>query len=410
MNILIYAYNYHPEPIGIAPLMTELAEGLVQRGHHVRVVTGMPNYPQRQIYEGYRGKLYVTEERNGVKIQRCFVWVRPKPGLVDRILLETSFVGTSFIQALNGKRPDVILLTVPPLPASVPATVFKWMQRAPVVLNLQDVLPEAAVVAGLLTNKALIRVFESLERFSYRYANQIAAISDGFVENLINKGVNPDKITLIPNWVDTDFIRPLDKENNSFRREQGLDGKFIILYSGNIALTQGLETLIQAAAQLLDLPDVAIVIVGEDQALGALRDRRDEIGATNVKLLPFQPRERLPEMLSAANVGMVMQKKTVIAINMPSKIQVLLASGLPILASVPDAGTAAKAVQTSGGGWVVPPEDPEAIAQAIRQLKAAPDTLEQLSQQGRQYALDNYSFSEALDRYETLFQTVIHES
>ncbi len=82
MDILIYAYNYHPEPIGIAPLMTELAEGLVQRGHQVRVVTGMPNYPQRQIYEGYRGKLYITEERNGVKIQRCFVWVRPKPGLV----------------------------------------------------------------------------------------------------------------------------------------------------------------------------------------------------------------------------------------------------------------------------------------------------------------------------------------
>ncbi len=410
MDILIYAYNYHPEPIGIAPLMTELAEGLVKRGHQVRVVTGMPNYPQRQIYDGYRGKLYVTEERNGVKIQRCFVWVRPKPGLVDRILLETSFVGTSFIQALNGKRPDVILLTVPPLPASVPATVFKWMQRAPVVLNLQDVLPEAAVVAGLLTNQALIRVFESLERFSYRYANKIAAISDGFVDNLINKGVSPDKITLIPNWVDTDFIRPLDKQDNSFRREQGLAGKFVILYSGNIALTQGLETLIKAAAKLLDQPDIAIVIVGEERALGALRDRRDELGATNVKLLPFQPRERLPEMLSAANIGMVMQKKTVIAINMPSKIQVLLASGLPILASVPDTGTAAKAVKTSAGGWVVPPEDPEAIAQAIRQLKAAPDTLEQLSQQGRQYALDNYSFSEALDRYEALFETVINDS
>jgi len=222
--------------------------------------------------------------------------------------------------------------------------------------------------------------------------------------------VSPDKITLIPNWVDTDFIRPLDKQNNSFRQEQGLDGKFVVLYSGNIALTQGLETLIQAAALVLDQPDIAIVIVGEERALGALRDRRDEIGATNVKLLPFQPRERLPEMLSAANVGMVMQKKTVIAINMPSKIQVLLASGLPILASVPDAGTAAKAVQTSGGGWVVPPEDPEAIAQAIRQLKAAPDTLEKLSQQGRQYALDNYSFREALDRYEAIFETVINDS
>lgn len=407
MKILIYSYNYHPEPIGIAPLMTELAEGLVRRGHSVRVVTGMPNYPERRIYDGYRGKLYITEERNGVLVQRCFVWVRPKPGLVDRIFLETSFVSTSFLKAVGGWRPDVILLTVPPLPAAVPATLFKWLQRCPVVLNLQDVLPEAAVVAGLLSNKTLIRVFESLERFAYRYADKIAAISDGFADNLLKKGVSPDKIALIPNWVNTDFIRPLPKEDNAFRREHGLEGKFVVLYSGNIALTQGLETLIRAAAGLQDVPEIAVVVVGEAGALQALRDRRDELAATNVTLLPFQPRERLPEMLSAANVGMVMQKKTVIAINMPSKIQVLLASGLPIIASVPDGGTAAKAVRNSGGGWVVPPEDPEALAAAIRKLYENPEMVSQLSQTARQYALDNYTFSEALDRYEALFESML---
>lgn len=407
MKILIYSYNYHPEPIGIAPLMTELAEGLVKRGHSVRVLTGMPNYPQRQIYEEYRGKWFVTETRNGVQIQRCFVWVRPQPGLLDRIFLETSFVSSSFLKAFGGWRPDVILLTVPPLPASVPATLFKWLQRCPVVLNLQDVLPEAAVVAGLLSNKALIRVFESLERFAYRYADKIAAISEGFVDNLLKKGVSPDKVALIPNWVDTDFIRPLPRENNAFRAEHDFEGKFLVLYSGNIALTQGLETLIRAAAQLLDIPEIAVAIVGEERALEALRQRRDEIGASNVTLLPFQPRERLPEMLSAANVGMVMQKKTVIAINMPSKIQVLLASGLPILASVPDGGTAAKAVRHSGGGWVVPPEDPEALAAAIRKLYESPETVTQLSQTARQYALDNYSFPEALDRYEALFESMV---
>jgi colanic acid biosynthesis glycosyl transferase WcaI len=120
MRVLIYSYNYHPEPIGIAPLMTELAEGLVRRGHQVRVITGMPNYPQRQIYEGYRGKLYMTETRNGVIIQRSYMWVKPKPSLIDRLLLDSSFVVTSFLQALRGWRPDIILLTVPPLPVWVP--------------------------------------------------------------------------------------------------------------------------------------------------------------------------------------------------------------------------------------------------------------------------------------------------
>lgn len=111
MRILIYSYNYHPEPIGIAPLMTELAEGLAKRGHSVRVVTGMPNYPERRIYNKYRGKLYLTEHKNGVTIQRSYVWIRPKPRLLDRVLLEVSFVVTSFLPALLGRRPDVILLT-----------------------------------------------------------------------------------------------------------------------------------------------------------------------------------------------------------------------------------------------------------------------------------------------------------
>src|SRR6476469_2166994 len=228
MRILIYSYNYAPEPIGIAPLMTELAEGLVKRGHTVRVVTGMPNYPERRIYEKYRGKLYLTEKINGVTVQRCWLWIRPKPGLLgllDRVLQEVSFVATSLPQVLLGWRPDVILLTVPSLPICVPATLTGWLRRCPIVLNVQDILPEAAVRVGLIKNKLLIRVFEVLEKFAYHRANKISVIADGFKENLLCKGVNPHKIELIPNWVDVNFIHPLPKENNAFRDAHNLKGK-----------------------------------------------------------------------------------------------------------------------------------------------------------------------------------------
>jgi colanic acid biosynthesis glycosyl transferase WcaI len=402
MRILIYSYNYHPEPIGIAPLMTELAEGLVKRGHEVRVVTGMPNYPQRRIYEGYRGKLYATEQRNGVTVQRCYVWIRPKPGFMDRILLEGSFVLTSFFQALNGWRPDAILLTVPPLPACVPATILSWLNDCPVVLNLQDILPDAAVNTGLLRNKALIAIFKSLEKFAYHQAHKIAAIAEGFEENLRSKGVNPDKITLIRNWVDVNFVKPLPKEN-AFRREHGLDGKFVVMYAGNIALTQGLETVLQSARYLGHLPDVQIVVVGEGRALDALQKLRDRFALTNVKLLPFQPRETLPTMLAAADVGLVVQKQNVICFNMPSKIPTILASGRPILASVPSSGTAAKAVRQSGGGEIVPPEDPQALALAIEKLYKNPELCARLGQRARQFAMQHYSFENALDSYESLF-------
>jgi len=406
MRILIYSYNYYPEPIGIAPLMTELAEGLVKRGHEVRVITGMPNYPQRQIYDEYKGKLYLTEERNGVTIQRSYVWVRPKPGLIDRILLDGSFVTTSLLQALRGWRPDVILLTVPPLPVSLPAALLGWFRRCPVVLNLQDILPEAAVHVGILKNRSMIRIFEALEKFSYRIANTISVITDGFVENLVGKGVAASKIVCIPNWVDANFIRPLPKENNAFRIAHQLEGKFVVLYSGNIALTQGLETVIEAATRLQHVPEIAIVIVGEEKALADLRQYCETCNAQNVLLLPFAPREQLPEMLAAADVGLIVQKKNVISFNMPSKTQVLLASGRAIVASVPATGTAARAVEQSGGGIVVAPEAPEALAEAILDLYHHPAKAESLGQQGRKFAETHYAFEQALNQYEALFAAI----
>jgi colanic acid biosynthesis glycosyl transferase WcaI len=403
MRILIYSYNYHPEPIGIAPLMTELAEGLVKRGHEVRVVTAMPNYPERQIYEEYRGKWYVTEHKNGVKIQRSFVWIRPQPNLIDRVLLDASFVFTSFVPALTGWRPDVILSTAPSLPVCIPTTLLGLIYSCPVVLNLQDILPDAAVHVGLLKNKLLIRLFSGLERFAYHTATSISVIADGFVDNLLAKKVPAQKIVQIPNWVDVNFIRPLSKENNDFRKIHNLEGKFVVSYSGNIALTQGLETVIKAASKLRDIPGIAFVVVGEEKGLQRLQQECNEYGADNVLLLPFQPRKKLPEMLAAADVGLVVQKKNVISFNMPSKIQVLLASGRAIAASVPDNGTAARAIKQSGGGVVVPPEDPEALAVAIKELYEQPDKVKTLGFNSRKYAVDQYSFEQALNNYESLF-------
>jgi len=406
MRILIYSYNYHPEPIGIAPLMTELAEGLVKRGHQVRVVTAMPNYPQRQIYEDYRGKWYLNESKNGVQIQRSYVWIRPQPNLLDRVLLEVSFVVNSFIPALFGWRPDVILFTSPSLPACLPAALLGWLRDCPVVLNLQDILPEAAIHVGLIRNKFMIRAFAALEKFAYHTATKISVIADGFVENLLSKGVPASKIIQIPNWVDINFIRPLPKEDNAFRTEHQLNGKFVALYSGNIALTQGLETVIKAAVLCREYPDITFVIVGEPKGLQRLQQKCTELGADNVLLLPFQPREHLPEMLAAADVGLVVQKQNVVSFNMPSKIQVLLASGRAILASVPANGTAAKALRQSGGGVIVPPEDPKSLAAAVLDLYQNRAKTETLGYKSRKYATEHYAFDQALNQYESLFYAV----
>jgi colanic acid biosynthesis glycosyl transferase WcaI len=407
MHILIYSYNYHPEPIGIAPLMTELAEGLVKRGHEVRVITGMPNYPEREIYDGYRGKWYINEQRNGVDIQRSYLRIKSKPNLVDRLLLELSFIFTSLPQGFKGKRPDVIILTIPPLLGILPATIFGWLYNCPVVLNVQDILPEAAVRIGLLKNKWMIRTLAVLEKFAYRTAHTISVIADGFRENLVNKGVPANKIVCIPNWVNVNFIHPLPKQNNSWISSHQLDGKFVVLYSGNIALTQGLETVIEAAVCLRHIRDIVFVIVGESKALQRLQEYCLLHGADNVLLLPLQSREKLPEMLAASDVGLIVQKHNVISFNMPSKIPLLLASGRPIVGSVPATGTAAKAIELSGGGIIVEPESADAMAAAVYDLYANPSLWTKLGNAGRHFAEENYSLEQALDRYEGLLSHVV---
>ena len=261
----------------------------------------------------------------------------------------------------------------------------------------------------MISNKLAIKVFEQLEKFAYASASKISVITPSFAKNLKDKGVSNQKMTCISNWVDVSFVKPLPKEDNAFRQTYGLEGKFVVLYSGNIARTQGVRTIIRSAAQLKHNPDIKYVIVGEKRQLQELETLRVELDAHNVLLLPFVAREELPEMLSAADVSLIMQKRNVVGFNMPSKTQVIMASGRPIIASVPSHGAAAEAVRDSGSGLIVEPESPTELTKAIQYLYENPEETQKLGQLGRQYAIDNYSFDQALSSYETLLKSLVKE-
>ncbi|MGB3508213.1 MAG: glycosyltransferase family 4 protein [Microcoleaceae cyanobacterium] len=407
MRILIYSYNYSPEPIGIAPLMTELAEGLVKRGYEVRVVTGMPNYPERIIHSKYKGKFFLTEKINGVTIQRSYIHVKPQPGVLARLMLDGSFIISSLWQLFNGWQPEVIFATIPPLLTPLPLSFYSFFCNCPIVFNIQDIVSQASIHVGLVKEDSwIIRLVQVVERMAYQNASKISVIAEGFIRKLVDQGVPKSKIIHIPNWVDLNFIKP-GKKNNFFRTKHHLEGKFVVLYSGNIALTQGLKIVIKAAARLKHIPEIAFVIVGAKDALGDLEEYRKKQAAENVLLLPFVPREKLPEMLSAADIGLVVQKKNVTQFNLPSKIPIILASGRPIVASVPDTGTAMTVVKESNGGIVIPPEDDRALAETIVELYTNPDKVKKLGQQGRKYAEDNFGSKDALDDYERLFSTLV---
>jgi colanic acid biosynthesis glycosyl transferase WcaI len=298
-------------------------------------------------------------------------------------------------------------VTVPPLFVTLPASFLGWFYNCPVVLNVQDILHEAAGRMGLIRSQLMVNLLKWLEKFAYKKANHISVITDEFISNLSIKGVSPEKISCIPNWVNIDFVHPLPKENNSFRVAHKLENKFVVMYSGNIALTQGLETAIASAMKLAHIPDIMFVIVGETKAVEQLRKYCQQHQVNNVLLLPLQPRQNLPEMLAAADVNLVLQKSHVLCFNMPSKIPLILASGRPIIASVPSCGTAAKAIYQSGAGIVVEPESPVALADAILNLYFHPWEMINFGEKGRKFAVERYSFENAIAQYETLFSQAI---
>merc|ERR1739838_295733 len=321
----------------------------------------------------------------GVTVQRSYIHVRgSKPGVLDRFLLDGSFIVFSLWQAFNGWKPEIIFATWAPILISLPVSFYGLFSNSSVVLNIQDIVSEAAVRVGLLKkDSCIVRLAQAVEKLAYLKATKISVIAEDFVIRLVEKGVNKNRIVCIPNWVDLNFIRPLDK-NNSFREEHNLQDKFVVVYSGNIALTQGLETVVKAAASLKEKSEIAFVILGEEKA-----------------------RQKLPEMLSSADIGLVVQKKTVTVFNLPSKIPVILASGRPIIASVPDTGTAMRVVKESGGGIVVTPEDSQALAEAILELYENPEKVEELGKQGRKYAEENFGSKTTLDSYEALFAEIL---
>jgi colanic acid biosynthesis glycosyl transferase WcaI len=408
MRILILAHNYYPELIGIAPLVTELAESLVQEGHEVQVVTAMPNYPERSIYLPYRGRLACIESRAGVRLIRHWVFIRPQPGLITRLTFELSNLCLSTLFSLQQPKADVILAVSPQLSSSLTAHLLQKLWGCPVVLNVQDLLPDAAIASGLLKNSILIAVSRWLEMFAYGKANAIVLISGQFVRSLVEKGIPAEKLWKIYNWVDTAFIRPMERQG-PFREKLGLKDEFVVMYSGNIALTQGLETMIEAAKILQKHEDIRFVIVGEQKALDRLQVLITGYGLHNVRLLPFQPRTQLPQMLAAADVGLILQKEHVVDINMPSKTMVLMASGRPVIASVNHRGEVARAIEQSGAGVVVTPEDPQSLAQTILQLKANPDLAQVYGEKARAYACAHFDRCQSVKEYTQVFSAVLKD-
>lgn len=406
MRVLVMGMNYVPEKTGIGPFTAEMCEHWVQLGHQVKVVTIFPHFPEWKTHSDYKGKLYQSEVTNGVELKRCYVYVPSKRTTIRRIVYDTSLPLATFLPALFAGRFDAVVCISPPIQLGVTAHLLSRIDRAPLILVIQDLLPDAAIALNMLTNPAIIHLANRLESYVYNCAQAILVVCQGFAENLKAKGVPGHKLHVASNWVDTEFIRPLPRLN-AFREEKGIseDG-FLVLYAGNMSTKQGLNTVLEAAEFLGDASNIRFLLVGEGTEKAELVTQAEKRHLENVTFLPLQPRAKLPQMLASADVLLLSQRANVVDIVIPSKLLTYMAAGRPILAVVHAESEAGKYVTAANCGQVVPPERAELLAQAIRDLSQNESQRVEFGRNARSFAEENFEREKILARFTTILESV----
>lgn len=405
MRVMILHMRFHPDLTGTGPLVTALAEDLVKKGNEVTVITSLPHYGRREISQEYRGRLLHRSDFNGVDLWRTYVYVPANPGGFQRGINYLSFTFMSIIAGLMAKKPDVILCVNPPITVGFSGWMVSLLRRAPMVFNVQDVWPDCLVIIDKLRNPLLIRIFKHLEKFIYRVSSRVTVLSEGMKENLTRKGVPAEKVVVIPNWSDVETIRPVERQN-SFRSAQGLNGEFVVMFAGNLGFIAMLDKVLEAAKLLENDPHIQFLIVGEGNAKADLVGRAGELGLKNVRFLPTQSKEVLPQMLGAADLSLVTLNRRLGQMNVPSKTYSIMASARPVLASVPENSEIARLVEVARCGEGVPPEDPQSLAQAIKRLSGQPEKLRTYGTNGRRYVEECLTRGRLTSQYQDLLREV----
>ncbi len=388
---ILFLTQYCPPEVG-APQnrIFEFAKQLKKFGHEVTILTAMPNYPRGEIFEEYRGKKIVKETIDGIDIVRTGIYATKSKDFVKRLRSYLSFTWSSvFSGAKHIEEQDVIITESPPLFLGWSGYVLSKMKKAKFVFNVSDLWPESAVKLGVLHNKAMIKASTWLEEFCYRKAAAVTGQTKGIVDNIVSRGFDKNKVHIITNGVDTEFFK---KENKSeeFRESIGIEDKFAVVYAGIHGIAQGLEVLVDAAEIIKEEKEIQIVFIGEGPEKPMLMNRVKEKKLENVTFLPMQHKKDMPKIIASMDATVVPLKKLDIFKGaLPSKMFENLASEIPIVLAVE--GEAENLINSAKAGIVVEPENSKEIAEAILRLYKDKELREKLGENGREYAIRNFS-------------------
>lgn len=406
MKVLIIGTLYEPDLGPSAPLYTLLSEHLVLRGHQVKVITMVPHYPTGQVSVAYRGKLIWRDIENGVQVTRIGLPSVDRSKLAQRLLQFVCYQVGATIASL-GQKYDVVLAANPFLTVWLPFAWLVALKHRPAIYSVQDLYPNVGIRLGVFRHSGIIKAATWLERFCLDHSTIVQIVSESFRAELRTLGVDEKKIVLAYNWVDTDLIHPLPR-NNPLAQKYKLDNRFVVLYAGNIGRSQGLEHILSVAEQrVIADQDIQFVLVGDGSEREYLRYQVEQRHLKNVQFLAFQPRDRLPEVLACADISLVPLRKGIAFGSLPSKVYSIFASGRPVLASVDEGSETWNLVSDAKAGICVLPENPSEISKAILSLKNDPELRETFGRNGRLWVEKYHSPKAAAEQFEKLFMTAI---
>ena len=388
MHVMIVSPYYWPESVGPATWLHQLSSDLVQKGHRVSVLTAFPNYPSGQVFARYRGRIFMRESVDSIDVVRAYMYATPSKSFWPRIVSFSSVSLSLPLGATLLPRPDVIYCIIQPLPLGWIIGLLGKLRGVPVVVNVQDIHPRAAVSAGYLKNRLAIRGFEKMERSIYRQAAAIVVITEAFRKDLIAKGVAPGKVRVIPNWADVDAIQPAPKAND-FRRSLGVDGNLLVMYSGGMGHNTCLDTVVDAAS-LLANESCRFVLIGDGVYKQPLLEKAARYSLTNLSFLPFVQAEDYPQALAASDVQLVALSPASTHTSLPSKTLKIMASGRPVLALARADSDLSHLIQKAKCGVAIDPTDAPGLARAIRGLAQSREQLETMGQNARQFCLNHF--------------------
>ncbi len=403
MRIQLQCPHFEPDlHAATGEVMTKLVNSMVERGHQVDVVTSLPWYKDHDVEAEWRGRPVRREKTQWGSISRAWPFPTDKSKITSRAVGFAGFTGLVTACALALPKPDVVMGMSPPIFLGDSAWAVAKRHRIPFVFNVQDIFPDVAVDLGALTNERVIDYASRHEASLYRRASAVTVLSDDQQANV--RGKLPDdqaeKVRIIHNFADTERVRPVKREN-PYRDRHGLNGKTVIMYSGNVGLSQSFDLVQKAATHFASRDDIQFVINGEGAARPAVDAWAKHHG--NVTVSNFAPREKVSEVLGAADLHLVLLKKGLAKSSTPSKLYGILAAGRAVLASIDNGSEVATTISKADSGMAVSPDSPSEFIEALERMLETPEELVDMGVRGRHFIETWYSPAAQAEAYEQLF-------